>query len=235
MRVSVWQQFTANHSASFIIVGTFHSAEDAQQSAEFLRGIIRRIALYWQQLPANERDKDFPETTPVEQALISELSLEPSRDWEGHPLAIDWIPPDLEAAAKAVTVIDNYVFIENVLGTWVGSEPFETLLRRTATTVAGNYEIHKAGAEFLGTKITAHAPDEATADKLVADFRETGERTGDYSVNGQVLYDGHLVRQGLELTYSGLTFWHPLEIVQAVPDLLRALGCTDIRVEFFQA
>jgi len=44
MRLSIWQQFSSNHSANFEIVGTFKTEELAHQAAEELREISRAIA-----------------------------------------------------------------------------------------------------------------------------------------------------------------------------------------------
>ena len=40
MKLSVWQQFSSNHSASFTVVGEFESAQKAQQAAAEIRRLI---------------------------------------------------------------------------------------------------------------------------------------------------------------------------------------------------
>ena len=247
MRISIWQQFSSNHSASFTIVGTFKSAEDAERTASFLRGIVQQISTYWRQLPPDEREalwkrmynyREQPlESTPIEQALSRELNVEWSKNIEGQPRAIDWIPTDAELADGAVKVMDNHVFIKNIGRTWVGSEPFETLLRREAISVVGNYEVPKSGAEFFGVRIRCHAPDDRTATRLMVDFRETGENTGDFRLDRLILMDGLLIRHDLDLTYTGwpLASRNPWEIVPIALEYLRSQGCTNIRYEFYQA
>src|SRR5258708_2887023 len=111
MRISIWQQFSSNHSADFIIVGTFNSVSEAEQSAKMLRGILRRIASYWQQLPPDEANVLWKqgEITPVEREISHELGVEWSKRirLNDQLRSIDWIPWDADKAADAVTVLDH--------------------------------------------------------------------------------------------------------------------------------
>jgi hypothetical protein len=43
MRVSIWQQFSSNHSGHFWVVGTFKTVEDAQKAYDELRAMLTEI------------------------------------------------------------------------------------------------------------------------------------------------------------------------------------------------
>jgi uncharacterized lipoprotein YehR (DUF1307 family) len=46
MKLSIWQQFSSNHSANFTTVGQFESAEWAQEALKEVQEIIQNIA-WW--------------------------------------------------------------------------------------------------------------------------------------------------------------------------------------------
>ncbi len=181
-RIVIWRQFSGNHSASFVIVGTFESKLAANRTAEKIRDILRRIARYWQQLPPDEASGLWErihykgEIAPVEREISRELDVEWSKDIrrEMQPHGIDWIPRDPDKAVEAVTVLDNHVFIESIGDTDVGAEPFETLLRRDALSVSGNYETIEnttvAGTGLLRVSVSCLAPDQATVQALLSNI-----------------------------------------------------------------
>ena len=53
MRISIWQQFSSNHSSSFTIIGTFENSEAAQRAAIEFRAILEKI-VGWYQEPSHE-------------------------------------------------------------------------------------------------------------------------------------------------------------------------------------
>lgn len=44
MKLSLWQQFSSNHSAGFSLIGQFKTAEEATQAVAVIRGILEKIA-----------------------------------------------------------------------------------------------------------------------------------------------------------------------------------------------
>src|SRR5262245_35393609 len=82
MKVSVWQQFSSNHSANFEVVGKFESVEQAQQSELKIRDIIQQIGDYYrnhyneQEFDAALERGDLHNLSPVEQAIKDEYKAD---------------------------------------------------------------------------------------------------------------------------------------------------------------
>ena len=51
MRVSIWRQFSSNHSNSFTVIGTFKTPEIAYTVADRLRTILVEIAQWYEADP----------------------------------------------------------------------------------------------------------------------------------------------------------------------------------------
>jgi hypothetical protein len=81
MHISLWQQFTSNHSAAFDLIGTFKTAEDAEQAAVEVRTILRRVReWYGKQYDEDERvelreAEDLLPLTPEEEAIRKQYDL----------------------------------------------------------------------------------------------------------------------------------------------------------------
>lgn len=81
MRVSIWNQFSSNHSGSMTIVGTFGTIEKGMETERTLRQIIEEVN-EWFDRPENARYRkawmgDPP--TPIEVDLIRRYDL-PTRE-----------------------------------------------------------------------------------------------------------------------------------------------------------
>src|SRR5258708_8043215 len=156
----------------------------------------------------------------------------------------DWIEWDGDDAVDAVTVFGNHVFVENLRSTDVGAEPFETILRRNARNVVGNYEDNQnsnvRGQGLLRVAVSCRTPDDATMQVLLSDmsieayprnkqqgflpskltWEEYSRDKSDpepniYIRDNPVMLDYATVDiQGLEIRYTALTFLHPIEIVE---------------------
>ena len=86
VKVSIWQQFSSNHSGSFAVVGRFASEDAAKAAAEKLAELVRRID-QWHENTANETayQNDPSPLTPVEESIRKEYAIE-EWDYQG----IDW-------------------------------------------------------------------------------------------------------------------------------------------------
>src|SRR5579864_8296453 len=54
MGISIWRQFSSNHSANFTVVGQFETPERAHEVAEEMRAMLRAIGEWWEQYPGLE-------------------------------------------------------------------------------------------------------------------------------------------------------------------------------------
>ncbi len=242
MKISIWRQFSSNHSASFQMVGTFDSVEKAMEAAEHIRHILREIATYWQNLPAEDRearwDRQPEEITPIEQALSQRYGVEWSRNaYSGEPHRIDWIPADPERTVQAVLQFEHCVFMENIGNTDVGTEPFETLLRKWGASIAAWREVE---GTLISMTTTCLAPDEDTAERLLGEV-EVITSDDEFARQGVVI--GHALmgysnrsairREGRKLIYPLNALL--LESINHFPMFfayLRENGCTEIEYQF---
>src|SRR5687767_3760219 len=84
MKITLWQQFSSNHSASFTVVGKFPSAEAAQTAYTEIVHHLKQIKEWWEKLSTEEVDEwlakvyDHKVITPVEAALAQRYGV----DWE---------------------------------------------------------------------------------------------------------------------------------------------------------
>jgi hypothetical protein len=168
MRVSLWQQFSSNHSASFTVVGKFESSEKAEAVADELRHILQIISNYWQQYANKQR-------TTIENRLIESEQLTPPevvfRDqyqvgWTeyfgtGKMLPLDWVHGDW--ALDGVRVFRNIVYLSPTGDTWAGPKPFNLILEKLGGHIAVWEEVGE-GALVVSIRFTA--PSQAIADAV---------------------------------------------------------------------
>ncbi|NDJ53045.1 MAG: hypothetical protein GYB68_08185 [Chloroflexi bacterium] len=158
MKVSIWQQFSSNHSADFTVIGTFQSVDLAQKAEAELRAILAEI-LDWRENPVNQLEGVDQEgwagqpVTAIEQEIAQRYGVRWSR------LALDWFASrrDIDAAVQR---LGSTVFVTSQIETWLGQEPFDALLESLGAQVG---TIGEASANTAKVHLTAVAPDESTA------------------------------------------------------------------------
>jgi hypothetical protein len=165
VRLSIWQQFSSNHSVSFTVVGTFETPEAAQKAATELRQVLATIAAYMQERresPDFLREyshASYPNETliPSEEAFKRQYAVE----WPYH---LDWLPWDAGKAREAVQVYDRLVQVENLGNTYIGQKPMDDLLARLGGAVVYWCEPDTGG---YVTHVYCTAPDEITAEAIL--------------------------------------------------------------------
>ena len=66
MKITVWQQFSSNHSSRFTIVGVFNTLTVAENAAAEIRGILQKIQQWHEDNPEKsealyeEADGEWP-------------------------------------------------------------------------------------------------------------------------------------------------------------------------------
>ena len=145
MKVSIWQQFSSNHSASFAIVGHFRSATDAHEVADQLREWMTRI--FWQ-----GGNRGILTTTEKEISSTYEIDwYKNGLDWNGIPENIDHV----------VQQIQNAVFLMCPLETYDDHQPFVDLINKMGAYQIISFE--GANLYQIVIELTCKAPDETTA------------------------------------------------------------------------
>ena len=105
MKLTIWQQFSSNHSSGFSVVGKFKSVEEANKAADELRAIIKAIRYDTSPVsPADGEDnlyRSYDPLTEKEVAIGNYYDIE----WKIH---IDWAVGD-----ENVAQFDNYVVVSD--------------------------------------------------------------------------------------------------------------------------
>lgn len=248
MKISIWQQFSGNHSADFTVVGTFQSPEKAASVADVLRQMVREIAIFWRDMSEEEHQKweqgvtdgyGYSDVTPIEQKWSDYFGVEWPKSLGGSYFRIDWVPPDPDKAEKGVVLFGPHVMVSNVELTNSRYSQFVAIFEKYDGVVANGSEVE--GLELF-VIVRCDAPDEATADQLMADIKDFGSLGGVYEVAGQFMsfYSKRYARSELR---DGLSMMYPMNIVdifgpastselQPFKKYLEDHHCTNIRFEF---
>jgi hypothetical protein len=257
MRISIWQQWASNHSASFTVVGEFKSAEAANKAAETLRDILVTIA-EWYDRPENadlraqwwEQGEELPPSPPE-----IDFGKQYGVGWNEHSI-IDWVL-SRSVAEAAVSVLGSHVFVSNGIleETWLGPKPFDALMEKLGGRVQVTGE---SGDARLSVAISCIAPDEGTA-RSVCDqcstyfsnphlqpmpWQSYADEQALRAIDpadmaryvaasitsfGSAAQEGSVNRDGLKLEFSGVVFSNIQHGLLALVEYLNGKGCTDIK------
>ena len=119
IRLTIWRQFSANHSSGFTIVGEFETAVQAQEAATEIAQILATVSDWHGQngsLPMDMRS----EPVPIELEIGEKYGV----DWKMHH---NWIMPQSNLE-RAVVVIDNHVVMETTALTLARPQPFDEIM-----------------------------------------------------------------------------------------------------------
>jgi hypothetical protein len=141
MRLSIWQQFSSNHSASFELVGIFETTDSAITAAEELRAILRHVREWYDQHYDEDKQitlrisNNLLPLTDDEKRIRNEYRLD---QWE-H--SIDWAMALLPRAEEdLIRVYRNLLFMESVGETWLGAQPFDQFIGERAVKMVLSVE-----------------------------------------------------------------------------------------------
>jgi hypothetical protein len=163
MRISIWQQFASNHSASFTVVGEFQDAQSANSAAEVFRTVAKSIDDWY---TANETireaviDKRQEAPTPAELQVCEAYGITCER-------ALDWLA-NCGFHETIVSVYNNCVFVTNrgylLCEGWAGEALFDQLVAKFALRTF----IDEENSTVVVVTLTCTAPDPAVAQAIQA-------------------------------------------------------------------
>lgn len=122
MKLSVWQQFSSNHSSRFEMVGVFRTAEDAAKAGQTLLDMLREINDWYVANVSGRADIDL-HPSPVERALAERFGIK----WNDYTLG-EWLGFDPEGRGP-VQIVNNLVIVDG----WesdTGAKPLDDIVRR---------------------------------------------------------------------------------------------------------
>jgi hypothetical protein len=118
MRLSLWQQFSSNHSASFTVVGQFANEEKAADAERTLKTLFEDIQAAW---ALRGRENDIPPTW-------AELEASQTYDIEWDK-SLDWLSESLD---KHLLRFEQYVFVMTTFETHQRYDTMEALMGKLA-------------------------------------------------------------------------------------------------------
>jgi hypothetical protein len=126
MRLSIWQQFSSNHSSSYTVVGEFQSSEAAQEAGDTILRILRESGKWC--FDNREECYQLNAPTPIEK----QYGLQYGFDWKER---IDWLT--YGSYEQAVSRFDRLVVVEPThVDTWQTGHQFVSLLNAMGAKVA---------------------------------------------------------------------------------------------------
>lgn len=184
MKLSIWRQFSSNHSGSFAVVGLFANENQAKAAADKLANIIHRID-QWHENPDNQAwyEEEAPSSalTAVEEAIRTEYALD---EWDHQ--AADWYG----SVHDPVRHVGCDVFF-SVGDTWSSPQPIHNLIEKLGGT---SYDQHEFGGPitnvFVNLTCTFDSPEAATqADILLRPWFENHNTPPPWTEPDQNFYD----------------------------------------------
>ena len=240
MRISIWQQWASNHSASFTVVGVFETVEAANHGVAEVRRLLASIVEYSAQHPEIEKafleERQSPSISPPEQAFAQEYDIDLS-EWTWTGTGIDWLfgSPDTTIADVSAFAVDRMVFVLNAGDTHIGERPFDLLLAKLGGRVVVSQEYE--GVILLN--LSCKAPDESIAIRLeecfIACFTNKKYDALTEICDCPLLYRGKVSRDKVELILHQVEFlWNAWKELPQLLGGLTSLGCTDIEWDLEQ-
>ncbi len=226
MQISIWQQFSSNHSADFVTVGKFNSPEAAVEAANEVRQLLRRIQTWWQQLPPEELEAwkyktETSELTPPE--------LEIAADYEiAWPYSLNWFHLEWQLE-EPVTVYDRCAFVTAPHAyIWVGPQPFDELLARLGAEVASAVSESKTSSnQAIFCNLSFQQPEHVASDADVLEFEHDVKIKLQASQVHQ-LQDRWVVDNYIFSPWSS----SPHEDLKRILTALDELGCSNVVYSF---
>lgn len=108
LKLSVWQQFSSNHSAGFTLVGEFETPEAAARAAGEMQAFFDSINAWYARpenaaLNAAREETDTSPPSDPEREISQQLGIR----WHSH--SVDW----LKQGNQGAEVVDRFVFVES--------------------------------------------------------------------------------------------------------------------------
>ena len=227
MKVSIWQQFSSNHSNGFAVVGKFKNLEDTKNAAEQFRTIIKTIRETPNML--------YPDASEAEKSIGNYYDIEWTR-------SLNWVGGDYQ-----VVQFDNYVMVSDIFGsTWMGALYIDQIMKKLSEEI---YVEEDAGVDGIAIELKCDADSVENAIQLYKTldgyFVEVRAERGHlihppwrelskpiYEGDETTIYDdayyGYVHRDQTQLSFTHLTF---ASIGYGLPVLIAYLkqeGCTEI-------
>lgn len=211
MKLSIWQQFSSNHSSSFTVVGEFATRIEAEKAADKIREILQGLD-DWHTQHEEEMDDwwrsgDWAnDPSPFEKDLAAQYNIE----WRG---AIDWF-----REANVRIVLDRLLYITPGSRPEADGQPFDQLINRLGGKGYHEGNVYGDDTGWILFNLTCQTPDESIATEIYK------RRLG---------FNRRIKRNGTQLNFYRWRFDEHPELPTLIAQL-EAYGCTGIEYNFEQ-
>lgn len=221
MRISIWQQFSSNHSSFFTIVGEFKTDEDANAAYQTWYELITSVTDWWKQRDQSpywnwEHGPSDPET---------DFSKKHDITWQENP--IDWFgqPNELQ---KVLQKVRNRVLVNVEFETWQSPELAEKIM-----SSLGGKTIKQTSEDItLLVNFSCYGPDEKKAQEVYTDWVsriKVDERWGnDLLPPWETIFSLDITKTQImgKALYFQVAFFHLRELAEMV-NYFERLGFTN--------
>jgi len=220
MKLTIWQQFSSNHSGSFHVVGVFTRPDEAQKAADELRSILQTIQDWHRTNPEKAKalyqrrasgDEYPPPLSEIEETLASKYHVR----W---PYGIDWFD-----WAKVEVLQGHLVHLYPKHQVDWGALPFVQIIERLGGIgfMAGE-DVGQVPFGEIWVTLSCDAPDVETASEL--EQTKTMNHHDNEKIESVQRYNDHLVFR-----------WEWYRSIWKLEKLITELeekGCTELRYYF---
>ena len=217
MKVTLWQQFSSNHSSHFHIVGVFDTAEAAQKAADEIKQILKQIEDWHTQNPEKSdalierwvNSGEYPQAvSEIEKAFAQKYHVR----WDN---GIEWFWD-----AQVDIILNHIIHIKTIHHTDSGPEPFDEIIERLGGHgfVAG-YDFGGNPFGIINVFVSCNAPNEETVDKIAMSYTNQEDDIADLKIRKNSLHFSWDFYQ---------SSWQLDKLIQELKDF----GCTNISYSF---
>jgi hypothetical protein len=164
MRLTLWQQFSSNHSARFTVVGQFETIEQAQRAYGEFNEFADKIVAWYHAHPELDEgwvSGDPPEPTEPELQFNQQYKVE----WDEYSVA--WFPQTIRLLHDNLVIIDS-----DGQSDGNGANPFHLLMQKMGGKVVVEGDIfHGEGIRSnFSMDLQCVASDETSLNKLAGEI-----------------------------------------------------------------
>jgi hypothetical protein len=229
MRISIWNQFASNHSGSFMVVGSFKTAQSAAEAEKNLRQIVADI-YQWFDRPENAQFSNLllgAPPTAIEAQVFGKYKV-PLRE----TLLIN--SEDVRHSLSFGTVSNlAYMYIAETWGIEEKHPLKDLILRLGADQAAIHHSIEGEVIWQVQYQVTCTLPDEGDCVEEIKTYLDEWT-VNEYGIEpDEEDYDQYAVVYDITTDKAKMTLTVRFPGVnthfESVYDILASCGCTDIR------
>jgi hypothetical protein len=219
MRISVWQQFSSNHSGSYTVVGVFDTPEAARNAHTILQNMMHEIDTYSRQ---NKHDSWTPNAIEVQYEQMYSIQWHEPIDWLTPFSSAVFRVPFQRRIDEHVLFFDRVVFVDSpAILTWQTGHQFSDLMQAMgADTYSRVYEGTSPDGEPFYAGVTLRldclAPTDAVAEEVyhvLARHLENRSLTPWYIYHPRfdpLMEGSNLNTEQLQAVHEAADLWHIL-------------------------